>query len=283
MTMTHLATQNKNGGKSQDPALGLRGRSSSPRDIIPELKNYLITTGHAIRQLSISSSPKGLLYAGGLAVDVSSRSSGKDKADDYLVYAEHLFNRSDSTSRSLYRTETSGTQVRARTLKAMLAMHWLFNAGYLPTAEVSEGVYRSVVSEALGLLDVAFDKKYSERYQKNARGVIAELAVFSLLSRDSQQKTGDEVYFPILSTPSQSQVNTAGSTVDHNWDMAIFTPGSDNLPGLTYRLQVKSHDDSQHQHGRKWEGDKVGSNKLKKANELNIKQINEDQFLELIK
>ncbi len=119
--------------------------------------------------------------------------------------------------------------------------------GQLPQIpQVTEKAYDKTVTIGYKLTKAYFSGNYvSEDEKSSMSGMIGEIAVLALLQRFAIREIGSNTFSPILSMLREDRRNNHGSTINHGWDISVFTQLGRAKPILNYRVQVKTFEQDQ--------------------------------------
>lgn len=214
---------------------------SEPTRIIGSYYARSVDSRTAIRRLEHTTA-QGILWAGEIALEQAHKAADNSKASESLSYAQAMFARAKKIGELASRLSIDHVTARAQVQSVHLPVQALLVLeDRLPPRPLAEKVYQRTVNIGYSLaLEHRANVHGANRIELNDMlGVTGELAVLSLLERVSLRAIGTESWFPLLSLASEDHRNKHGSSLNHGWDISIFTDREDS-PITDYRIQVKA-------------------------------------------
>jgi hypothetical protein len=226
-----------------------RIRKKIPSSIMNAFLERRIDTKTAIRLLE-KCPPKGILWAGELAVQEAFKETDSNKADIYFSQAQRLFFNAEHNPQPANSGKFNATMARARIHYAYMPVHREVYQGNLPGKALAESVYWQTldVGEALSNSYFSHQPDIDPHAREDMIGTLGEVAVLAPLQRfsiygidEKRPPIGSDTWFAFLSHISEDFHNSPHSALNYAWDVSVLAKPADQIT-LDYRIQVKTTD-----------------------------------------
>ena len=210
--------------------------------ILERFKNGEIDPARAASKLDRTS--QGKLWAGEIALEQAFLDmDDPEKVIDHLTYAVERFSRVEEVA-AYFATKTSrAVLARAAIQSALIPVYaWMTLCGQLPPtkSQVTEKAHGDTITIGYQLTKAYSSGKYvSEDEKPYMSGMISEVAILALLQRFAIREVGGNTFSPILSTLREDRRNNSGSTVNHGWDISVFTQLEEANPIFSTKSRSK--------------------------------------------
>ena len=177
----------------------------------------------------------GMIWAGEIAIE----QAHKTRNFEFLGEAKNSFER--AIGRMAISTVSYDKMAKVKIHQAHLPIHGLMVLhDELPPTELAKNVYQKTISIANLLLQKQCELRAlnPDYIDSNIKGTLGELAVLSLLERIATKDIGSETWFPLIAHVGQDRKNRPGSTVNHGWDISVFSD-INGIDEVENKLQVK--------------------------------------------